>query len=109
MRSGIRSSGRAPSATHHQAPSQTGPEVVPANAALEASRLRQLHRPLYSELTSPDRIRTFMKHHVFAVGWRPGEQQDAQDCRHRAERPTARQRAVTGAGLGRAREERRVG
>lgn len=35
--------------------------------SLEAARARLVTHPLYSELTSAQRIRIFMKHHVFAV------------------------------------------
>ncbi len=35
--------------------------------AFDAARTRLVEHPLYAELTTPDRVRTFMKHHVFAV------------------------------------------
>lgn len=42
--------------------------TLPAEtSAVEAARERLANHPLYAELTSPERVRIFMKHHVFAV------------------------------------------
>lgn len=41
--------------------------IVADSPALQSARERLVSHPLYERLTSQDRVRTFMKHHVFAV------------------------------------------